>query len=126
MRPIRDGMGVAGGVNNLPWLFTGTLIGMLLVNLPFAWLVKTLPRDRFILLAYRFFAANIVLFAIALYLADPAQTIYIGRFFLFWVSVNNLLVLSLLCKMHDDLSSSDQGKCMFCYHAHCGSVSTPV
>jgi len=66
MRPIRDEMGVAGGVNNLPWLFTGTLIGMVLVNLPFAWLVKTLPRSRFIALTYRFFAVNIVLFAIAL------------------------------------------------------------
>ena len=44
MRPIRDEMGVAGGVNNLQWLFTGTLIGMLLLNLPFSWLVKTLPR----------------------------------------------------------------------------------
>jgi AAA family ATP:ADP antiporter len=36
MRPIRDQMGVAGGVNNLQWLFTGTLIGMLLLNLPFS------------------------------------------------------------------------------------------
>ena len=31
IRPIRDEMGVAGGVRNLPWLFLGTLIGMLLV-----------------------------------------------------------------------------------------------
>src|SRR5882757_9095463 len=61
MRPIRDQMGVAGGVNNLQWLFTGTLAGMLLLNLPFAWLVKKLPRRRFIPLTYRFFAANILL-----------------------------------------------------------------
>ena len=60
MRPIRDQMGIAGGVNNLQWLFTGTLIGMLLVNLPFAWLVKNQPRSRFIPITYRFFAANIV------------------------------------------------------------------
>ena len=26
IRPLRDEMGVAGGVQNLPWLFTGTLI----------------------------------------------------------------------------------------------------
>ena len=32
LRPIRDQMGVAGGVNNLPWLFTGTLIAMLVLN----------------------------------------------------------------------------------------------
>ena len=39
MRPIRDQAGVAGGVDNLQWLFTGTLVGMLVLNLPFAWLV---------------------------------------------------------------------------------------
>ena len=32
-------MGVAGGVENLPWLFAGSLTGMLLLNPPFAWLV---------------------------------------------------------------------------------------
>src|SRR5260221_14538981 len=63
MRPMRDQMGAAGGVNQLPWLFTGTLAGMLLVNLPFAYLVKKLPRSRFIPLTYRFFAANILMFA---------------------------------------------------------------
>ncbi len=88
MRPIRDEMGVAGGVNNLPWLFTGTLIGMVVLNLPFAWLVKTLPRSRFIPLTYRFFAANIVLFAIALHVADQEQTIWIGRAFFIWVARN--------------------------------------
>src|SRR6202045_5457875 len=60
MRPIRDQMGVAGGVHNLQWLFTGTLVGMLVLNLPFAYLVKTLPRTRFIPLTYRFFAVNIL------------------------------------------------------------------
>jgi AAA family ATP:ADP antiporter len=73
LRPIRDQMGVAGGVNNLPWLFTGTLAGMVLLNLPFAYLVKKLPRSRFIPLTYRFFALNIVLFAIALRVASPEQ-----------------------------------------------------
>ena len=28
IRPIRDEMGVQGGVNNLQWLFTGTLLAM--------------------------------------------------------------------------------------------------
>src|SRR5436853_6645175 len=70
MRPIRDQMGVAGGVNNLQWLFMGTLGGMLLLNLPFAWLVRTLPRSRFIPLTYHFFALNILAFAAALWLAD--------------------------------------------------------
>ena len=58
LRPIRDEMGVAGGVENLQWLFTGTLLGMILVNPPFAALVARLPRVRFISIAYRFFIAQ--------------------------------------------------------------------
>jgi len=34
MRPIRDQMGVAGGVNKVQWLFLGTLAAMLLLDVP--------------------------------------------------------------------------------------------
>ena len=113
MRPIREQMGVAGGVNNLPWLFTGTLVGMLLVNLPFAYLVKKLPRSRFIPLTYRFFAANIVLFALALHLASPEQTIWVGRVFFIWISVYNLFVVSVFWQVNVDLFSPEQGRRLF-------------
>ncbi|HXO01001.1 MAG TPA: hypothetical protein VN900_03040, partial [Stellaceae bacterium] len=110
MRPLRDQMGVAGGVNNLQWLFTGTLLGILALNLPFAYLVKTLPRSRFIPLAYRFFAANIILFAIALLAAGPEQTVWVGRVFFIWLSVYNLFVVSIFWQMNVDLFSPEQGK----------------
>jgi len=113
MRPIRDQMGVAGGVNNLPWLFTGTLAGMLILNLPFAYLVKTMPRSRFIPLTYRFFAANILLFALALRLADAPATIWIGRLFFIWISVFNLFVVSVFWAMIVDVFNSEQGKRLF-------------
>jgi ATP:ADP antiporter, AAA family len=113
MRPIRDQMGVAGGVQNLQWLFTGTLIAMLALNLPFAWLVKTLPRSRFIPLTYRFFAANILLFALALHLADAAQTVWIGRVFFIWASVYNLFVVSVFWQLNVDLFSAEQGRRLF-------------
>jgi AAA family ATP:ADP antiporter len=113
MRPIRDQMGVAGGVNNLQWLFTGTLAGMLLLNPPFAWLVKKFPRRRFIPLTYHFFVVNILLFAAALYFADPAQTVWIGRVFFIWVSVYNLFVVSVFWQLNVDLFSPEQGKRLF-------------
>ena len=113
MRPIRDQMGVAGGVNNLQWLFSGTLAGMLFLNLPFAWLVKKLPRRRFIPLTYRFFAANILLFAAALHIADPTQTVWIGRVFFIWASVYNLFVVSVFWQLNVDLFSPEQGKRLF-------------
>ncbi|HEV2550064.1 MAG TPA: MFS transporter [Stellaceae bacterium] len=131
MRPIRDEMGVAGGVKNLPWLFTGTLIGMVLVNLPFAYLVKTLPRSRFIPLTYRFFALNIVLFAGALYIADAEATVWIGRVFFIWVSVYNLFVVSVFWQLNVDLFTPEQGKRLFGFIAAgatvgaiCGSAVT--
>ncbi len=113
MRPIRDQMGVAGGVNNLQWLFTGTLVGMLLLNLPFSYLVKTFPRQKFISISYRFFSANILLFALVLYVATPEQTIWVGRIFFIWTSIFNLFVVSIFWQMIVDVFTSEQGKRLF-------------
>jgi AAA family ATP:ADP antiporter len=113
IRPIRDQMGVAGGVRNLQWLFMGTLAVMLLVNIPFGLLVKTLPRTRFIPITYRSFAAIIVLFALALHWADAAQTIWVGRAFFIWVSVFNLFVVSVFWALIVDIFSSEDGKRLF-------------
>jgi ATP:ADP antiporter, AAA family len=113
LRPIRDQMGVAGGVNNLPWLFTGTLVVMLVLNVPFSALVKALPRRRFISLTYRFFALTILAFGAALHFATPEQTVWVGRFFFIWTSVFNLFVVSIFWAMVVDIFTSDQGKRLF-------------
>jgi AAA family ATP:ADP antiporter len=126
LRPIRDQMGVAGGVNNLPWLFTGTLAGMVLLNLPFAYLVKKLPRSRFIPLTYRFFALNIVLFAIALHVATPQQAVWVGRIFFIWASVYNLFVVSVFWQLNVDLFSPEQGKRLFGFIAAGATIGAIV
>jgi len=112
LRPIRDQMGIAGGVKNLPWLFTGTLIVMLVLNVPFSALVKLLPRKQFISLSYRFFAVSILAFGAALYLM-PQQAVWIGRFFFIWISVFNLFVVSIFWSMVVDIFSQEQGKRLF-------------
>jgi AAA family ATP:ADP antiporter len=126
MRPIRDQMGVAGGVKNLQWLFTGTLAGMVLLNLPFAYLVKKLPRSRFIPVTYRFFAANIVLFAVALHVASAEQTIWVGRIFFIWISVYNLFVVSVFWQLNVDLFSAEQGKRLFGFIAAGATIGALV
>jgi AAA family ATP:ADP antiporter len=113
LRPIRDQAGVAGGVNNLQWLFTATLVGMLLVNIPFAYLVKTLPRRRFIGITYHFFVTNIVLFAALFHGADASQIVWVGRIFFVWVSVFNLFVVSVFWQMNVDLFSPEQSRRLF-------------
>lgn len=113
LRPIRDQMGVAGGIENLPWLFTATLLGMLALNLPFAYLVKRMPRARFVPITYRFFAANILAFALTLYLAPPDWNVWIGRVFFVWLSIFNLFVVSIFWATIVDVFSNAQGKRLF-------------
>jgi AAA family ATP:ADP antiporter len=113
LRPIRDQMGVAGGVNNLPWLFTGTLVVMLILNVPFSALVKLLPRKQFISLSYRFFAVSILAFGAALHVATTDQAVWVGRFFFIWISVFNLFVVSIFWSMVVDIFSPEQGKRLF-------------
>jgi AAA family ATP:ADP antiporter len=113
LRPIRDEMGVQGGVENLPWLFTGTLLGMIALNPLFAALVKRLPPARFIALSYRFFSFNLLLFAAGLYLSSETQNVWLGRAFFIWLSVFNLFVVSVFWALMVDVFDTEQGKRLF-------------
>ena len=113
LRPIRDEMGVAGGVENLQWLFTGTLLGMIAVNPPFAALVSRLSRTAFISITYRFFLANLLLFAVLLHVASAEQNIWIGRMFFIWASIFNLFVVSVFWALMVDVFNAEQGKRLF-------------
>src|SRR5499426_1688509 len=113
LRPIRDEMGVAGGVENLQCLFTGTLVGMILVNPPFAALVARLPRVRFIAITYRFFMVNLLIFIVLLHFATGEQHIWVGRVFFIWTSVFNLFVVSVFWALMVDVFDAEQGKRLF-------------
>ena len=126
LRPIRDQMGVAGGVNNLQWLFTGTLVVMIVLNIPYSALVKMLPRRQFIPLTYRFFAVTILAFGAALHFATPEATVWIGRFFFIWTSVFNLFVVSIFWAMVVDIFTSEQGKRLFGFIAAGATIGAIV
>jgi len=113
LRPIRDELGVAGGVKNLPWLFTGTLIVMLVATPLFGYAVRRFSRRRFIAISYRFFAVNLIGFAILLAVGSEDQQVWIGRAFFIWVSVFNLFVVSVFWSFVTDIFNSAQGKRLF-------------
>ena len=58
LRPLRDRMGIAGGVKTLPWMFTATFLTLLVVQPLYGALVARLPRARFITVVFHFFAAS--------------------------------------------------------------------
>jgi len=120
LRPLRDEMGIAGGVKNLQWMFTATFAVMLAAVPIFGWVVATLPRRRFIPLVYHFFVVNIALFWLLLTL-DVART-DIARVFFVWISVFNLFAVSVFWSFMADLYSSEQGKRLFGFIAAGGSA----
>lgn len=113
IRPIRDEMGVRGGVENLPWLFTGTLVGMLLVHPLFTALVSRLPRRRFVPTIYGFFILNLVLFFVVFRVVSEASSVWVGRVFFIWVSVYNLFVVSVFWSFMTDFYRPSQAKRLF-------------
>ncbi len=112
IRPIRDNIG-AEGLENLSWMFTATLVTMLIANALFSAIVARMSRRKFIPIAYRFFIANLIIFFVLMRTLPPAQNIWVGRAFYVWVSVFNLFVVTVFWAFMTDLFNSDQGKRLF-------------
>jgi AAA family ATP:ADP antiporter len=120
LRPLRDEMGIAGGVKNLQWMFTATFVAMLAAVPAFGALVAKLPRNRFIPLVYHFFVANIAVFWVLL-TVDYERAI-VARVFFVWISVFNLFAVSVFWSFMADLWTSEQGKRLFGFIAAGGSA----
>ncbi len=120
LRPVRDEMGLAGGIRNLPWLFTATFFVMLAAVPLFGAVVARVPRRRFIPLVYHFFALNILIFWLLLtFKVAMADT---ARVFFVWISVFNLFAVSVFWSFMADLYRSEQGKRLFGFIAAGGSA----
>jgi AAA family ATP:ADP antiporter len=111
LRPLRDQMGIAGGVKNLPWLFTATFVSLLVAQPLYGALVARLPRVRFVPMVYHFFVANLLLFWLSL--VFDVERVIVARVFFVWVSVFNLFAVAVFWSFMADLFSSEQGKRLF-------------
>ncbi len=122
LRPLRDAMGLAGGPEELQWLFTGTFAAMLALVPLFGALVARLPPRRFVPLAYRFFTASILVFCVLI--AADAKNVWVGRVFFVWISVFNLFVISIFWSVLADCFSNAQGRRLFGFIAAGGTAGT--
>jgi AAA family ATP:ADP antiporter len=126
IRPIRDDFGAAGGIENLPWMFTGTLVVMLIANALFAALVARFSRRRFIPIVYRFLIANLLVFLVLLLTISKGNQVWVGRAFFIWTSVFNLFVISVFWAFMVDVFSTDQGKRLFGFISVGGTLGAIV
>ncbi|SFN27424.1 NTP/NDP exchange transporter [Dokdonella immobilis] len=113
LRPIRDQMGVAGGVRNLPWLFSGTLLVMLAVSPMFSALVSRWPRKRFVAWSYRALMLCLLAFYVALVGLPESSQVWIGRAFFIWVSVFNLFAVSVFWAVMADVFKSESSRRLY-------------
>ncbi|MBL6999906.1 MAG: MFS transporter [Gammaproteobacteria bacterium] len=119
IRPLRDEMGILGGVENLQWLFSGTLLAMLAAIPLFGWVSSRYPRRQFLPYSYIFFILMLLLFYV---LMQQQSSPLIARAFFIWTSVFNLFVVSVFWSFMTDLFSNAQARRLFGFIAAGGSI----
>jgi AAA family ATP:ADP antiporter len=120
VRPMRDEMGILGGVENLQWLFTGTLLAMTAAVPLFGWVSSRFPRRQFLPYVYFFFILCLVLFY-SLMGGHVAEHV-VARGFFIWASVFNLFVVSVFWSFMNDIFSNAQARRLFGVIAAGGTV----
>lgn len=115
LRSVREAMAIVGGVQNIPWLFTGTFIVMMLAAPVFGWVTSRYPRKKFLPWVYYFFVANILIFYAAFVYAENNgfSQVWISRAFFVWLSVFNLFVVSVFWSFMADVYNKEQSRRLF-------------
>ncbi len=111
LRPVRETMGVVGGVNNLQWLFTATFVATLLVSPAFGWLVSKIQRRNIMRWVLGFFGLNLAAFAVGVFVYG--EVAWLARIFFVWLSVFNLAAISLAWSVLVDVFSDGQARRVF-------------
>jgi len=126
LRPLREEMGLAGGVRNLPWLFIGTLLATLVLAPLFGALVSRFNRRQFISISYRFFALNLLVFYLLMLYSNSEMDIILGRVFYIWLSAFNLFVVSVFWSFMADGFGYERSRRLFAFFAAGGTTGAIV
>ena len=138
LRPVREAMGVARGMDELRWLFAINCFVSLGAVLAFGGVVARTNRRRFIPVAYLFVIVCLIGFS-ALLIQDvrsgggligtDAQTALsrgVGYSFYIWLTVINLFTTSVFWAFMVDIFDVDQGKRMFAFVGIGGTLGAIV
>jgi AAA family ATP:ADP antiporter len=124
LRPVREEMGVATGVERLPWLFTGTFLAMVAAVPIFGALAARFPRRTLLPLVYAFFIACIL--GLFVLLRGGGAPAWAPAAFFIWLSVFNLFVVSVFWSFMADVWREEQARRLFGLIAAGGSAGALV
>ena len=120
LRPVRETMGIAGGVKNLQWLFTGTFIATLAALPVFGWVAARVQRRRILYWVFGFFASNLLLFALGFRLRP--DDVWLARTFYIWLSMFNLIAISVAWSVLVDVFAAAEARRLFALMASGASI----
>ena len=112
VRPVREQMGVQAGVENLNYLFLGTLGATLLFTPIYGALVHRAPRRVIFVALYSFLALNLVAFTLVLR-THPEVGPWTARLFYVWANAFNLFVMAAFTSLMADVWTLEQAKRVF-------------
>ncbi len=108
LRPVRDEIAVRAGVEQIPWLFTGTFIATLLLVPLFGWIVARVPRRA---IAAATYASCAILLLLTYAGLQTASIVAWGVGLFIGISVLNLFIISVFWSlMADSYDESDARK----------------
>jgi ATP:ADP antiporter, AAA family len=122
LRPVRDEMGIEGGVKKLQWLYTGTFVGILIAVPLLSWVVARMHRRAAVPMIYALFVLQLLVFGALLPTVGLAAKVVVARVVFVWVSVFNMFVVSLFWALMADLFSVAGSKRRFGLVAAGGSA----
>lgn len=138
LRPVREAMGVARGMDELRWLFVGTSVVSLALVLGFGGVVARTNRRKFIPIGYLFVIGCLIVFAGMLIVdgaagggligtdAETPVARYVGYIFFVWLSAINLFITSVFWAFMVDIFDVRQGKRMFAFIGIGGTLGALV
>ncbi|MCA9650742.1 MAG: MFS transporter [Myxococcales bacterium] len=122
LRPVREEMGIEGGVRQLQWLYTGTFVSILVVVPLLSWLVARLRRRAAVPTIYALFVLNLLVFWALIDRVGPEARVVLARVIYVWVSVFNMFAISLFWALMADVFSVAGSKRRFGVVAAGGSA----
>jgi ATP:ADP antiporter, AAA family len=112
IKPVRDTMGTVYGIKHLNELFTGTFIGTLILAPLYAGMASRIKLSTFLPWVYGFIAVTILGFYL-LFTGGKVSDRYVAAGFYIWVSVFNMLIVSVFWSFMADIFSRSQAKRLF-------------